>query len=521
VPSILAALLSGALLVLAYPKYDLNWLAWIGLVPLFLALSGKNLKFSFLLSLICGLVFYPGVFYWIMRIPGYNLLHHSILGLYLGAYFALFGLIFSLIDKRCGLILAFFSAPFIWVSMEFFRSSLSFLALPWALLGHTQYQQLGLIQFASFTGAYGISFLIVLVNTTLASLILATFSRVEKFQSLNRRTPPKKGVLTQTAITTGLIALALLHGQITISRPVNEKKIKASVLQGNIEQFKKWDPDYADFIMKTYLDLSAEAARNDPDLIIWPEASTPGFILKNLRYLKQVIALIQETKTHFLIGSSEYPKFQKADLDPEKTGNSALFFSAQGKVLGQYLKNRLVPFKEYIPYEGVIKWPQFIAPEERKTFDVQGKEIVLFELDGAKFGAVICWESLFPDLFRQFVNQGANFIINITSEAWFGESAFPHQFLAINVFRAVENRVSVARAANTGISCFIDPHGKIYSRLRIDNKDLFVRGYLTDNITISNERTFYTLYGDIFVYACLLVTALMIVISALRRHKRL
>ena len=120
----LAALLSGALLVLAYPKYDLHWLAWIGLVPLFLALTGNNLKFSFVLPLICGLVFYPGVFYWIMRIPGYNLLHHTILGLYLGAYFALFGIIFFLIHKRWGSIVALFSAPFLWVSMEFFRSNL-------------------------------------------------------------------------------------------------------------------------------------------------------------------------------------------------------------------------------------------------------------------------------------------------------------------------------------------------------------------------------------------------------------
>jgi len=520
VPFILAALLSGALLVLAYPKYDLNWLVWIGLVPLFFALCGKNLKFSFLLSLICGLVFYPGVFYWIMRIPGYNLPHHTILGLYLGAYFALFGLIFSLINNRCGSIAALSSAPFIWVSMEFFRSNLSFLALPWALLGHTQYQQLGLIQFASVTGTYGVSFLIVLVNTTITSLILAAFSRAEKFQFLNLSPSPKKSVLTLTAMTTALMAIALVYSHITISRPVSGNKIKASVLQGNIDQFKKWDPSYADFIMKTYLDLSSRAAKDEPTLVIWPEASTPGFILKNLRYLKQVVALIQETNIHFLIGSSEYPKFQKADLDPEKTGNSALFFSPQGKVLGQYLKMRLVPFKEYVPYEGIIKWPQFIVPEERKTFDVQGKEIILFELDGTKFGAVICWESLFPELFRQFVNQGANFIINITSEAWFGESAFPHQFLAINVMRAVENRVSIARAANTGVSCFIDPNGRIYNRLNVDGKDLFVRGFLTDEIIVSKDKTFYTMHGDFFVYACILITFLMTAVSLLKRPER-
>jgi apolipoprotein N-acyltransferase len=166
----------------------------------------------------------------------------------------------------------------------------------------------------------------------------------------------------------------------------------------------------------------------------------------------------------------------------------------------------LVPFGEQIPYEDSISWPSFIVPEDKKTFEIPGREYTVFKLGEIGFGAVICWEVVFPDLFREFVKRGANFMVNLTNEGWFGDSAAPYQMAAINAFRAVENRVPVARAANTGISCFIDQFGRITGRVSNNGKDTFVEGYLTQPIRASDEKTFYTRYGDVFVWICLLIS---------------
>ena len=140
-------------------------------------------------------------------------------------------------------------------------------------------------------------------------------------------------------------------------------------------------------------------------------------------------------------------------------------------------------------------------------------EPVILEFDKAKFGVLICWESIFPKLVRKITKKGANFVINITNEAWFGKSAYSYQSLAITVFRAVENRISIARASNTGISCFIDQYGRIIDRVLVNKKDLCVRGYLTRKIDLSQEKTFYTIYGDFFVYVALIVSVVMIIVS--------
>lgn len=516
---LIAPVLSGALLVLAFPMYEQGWLGWVGLVPLLIVISGRSPGYGFFLSFACGLTFFPGVFNWILEVPGYTFFHHTMLGLYLGSYFGLFGLAFSFISKRFSVNSALFSAPFIWVSLEYIRSSLFFLALPWALLGHSQHAYGKVIQIASITGAYGVSFLLVLVNATLTATILAFFCRFERYNPRTFNRPSRRGAISMMAATAVLTGLALVYGQMTLSKPTVGTGIKMSVVQGNIEQAKKWDPKYENYIMQTYIDLSRDASEQQPALIIWPEAATPGYILKKVDILKQMISLIRETETYYLIGSAEYPKFEKALFDPKKGGNTALFFSPDGSILGQYLKINLVPFKEYIPFDGIIPWPHFIVSKKGVNYLISGRKFTLFQFEGAKFGVLICWESLFPGLFRRFVKNGGNFIINITSEGWFGETAFPYQFLAINVFRAVENRVSIARAANTGISCFIDPFGRITGRVKNNNKDIYVQGYLTQEIPLSYEKTFYTNYGDIFAYVSLIAIILVIVLSFSRSKK--
>jgi apolipoprotein N-acyltransferase len=515
---IFASVSSGILLLLAFPIYNVWWLAWLGLVPLLIAIHEKGKMFGFLLSLTCGVFFTAGIFNWILAVSGYELYHHVILVFYLALYFGVFGLIFAFIAKRWGITPAFLTAPFLWVSLEYIKSNLSFLALPWALLAYSQHQVSSVIQIASLTGAYGVSFLIVLVNSTLTLNIIAYSGRRGWHRLSAGKIPSRGEIHVATFSTVAIIILSIVFGLMVLSKQNNIKDIKVSVLQGDIEQSKKWDHKYAQAIMKKYTDLSRGAAVDKPRLIVWPEAATPGFILKDMVYYKQITSLVKETKTYYLIGSSEYPKFPQASLKMGKGGNSAVFFSPDSKVIGQYFKIHLVPFVEYIPYDRYITWPRFIVRHGKTTWEIQGKEFTLFEIDGTRFGVSICWESLFPDLFREFLKQGAGFMLNISSEAWFGVSAFQYQFLAATKFRAVENRTAIARAGNYTISCFIDPYGRILEKFPVNsrNKKNFGQGHLTQKITISEEKTFYTIYGDIFTYIVLTVTVFLIIFTFFR-----
>jgi len=518
---VFAPILSGGLLVLAYPRYDMAWLGWVGLVPLLIAITYKKPGYAFLMSFLCGLVFFAGVFDWIREVRGYQIIHHAVLGLYLGPMFGVFGLIYSFISRRRGATPALVAAPFIWVSIEYLRSNISFLSLPMALLAHSQSHYVPLIQFASFTGAYGIGFLMILVNAAVTAIILAFFLKSDQLKLSEFEFPSKRAAITLTLTSLFLIIVALFYGQIVLSQPINGKAIKVSVLQGNIAQKLKWDRKYASFIMQTYTDLTRQAYENNPDLIVWPEASTPGLVLKNRRLYKQIATMIKQNRAYYIIGSSEYPKFAKQAYKEGTYGNAALFFAPNGKFLGQYLKIRLVPFTECLPHKETIPWPDFIVPDKDANFPIAGEEFKLFEMNGAKFGTLICWETLHPDLFRQFIKEGANFIVNITNEARYGETKASYQIAAMNVFRAVESRVSIVRAANTGISCFIDPFGRITGRVSNDGKHIFVKGFLTQNILATQEKTFYTAYGDIFSYMSLIMAVFLIGFSFFKKTKNI
>jgi apolipoprotein N-acyltransferase len=514
-------LISAFLLVLSFPTFDIGWLAWFGLVPLLIAVSGRNSAYGFFSFFIYGFLFFSGVCSWLYEVDTFRVVHHIIIMTYLGLYFGFFGLTFNFISKRWGALPAHMAAPFVWVSIEYIRSNMSFLALPWGLLAHTQYQYPPIMQVASITGAYGLSFFVLMVNSTLSAVTLLFLVRSKlRIKQPDYQTPSHRGVFLLVLVTLAATGLILFQGEKALSRPLTGEKLKLSILQGNIEQDKKWNPQYKNYIMQTYTDLSMKAAQDRPALIVWPEAATPRYVLKNPALLKQIEAIIGDAKTSFLIGSAEYAKsLTKKRQNRVKIGNSALFFSPAGKVLGAYLKIRLVPFGEYVPYAGVIPWPDFIAVQGNSSWDMPGDQYTIFELNGYKFGAVICWESIFPGLFRKFVKEGAGFMINITNEGWFRDK-IPHQYVAMNVFRAVENRVFLARAANTGVSCFIDPYGRIVGKVERNGKATYVRGYLTHEITVSRERTFYTEYGDVFVYLCLFVSCFIVVISFFKPTKQ-
>lgn len=513
---LIAPLVSGALLALAFPDYEIWWLGWVALVPLLLVLHNRSAKYSFLLSLLCGLVFFPGIGHWLFEISGYKLLHHILWDLYLAIYFGLFGLSFSFISRRLGTVPALFATPFLWVSLEYARSNMGFMAFPWGLLSHSQYQTLKAIQIASFTGHFGVSFLVATVNAATAGLILALGNATNPPDHLSIPIS-RRAAIALSSIAAVLTVGTLVYGSMRLSMPIAGKRIKVTVVQGNIEQGKKWDPNYANSIMEVYTALSQEASKEAPALIIWPEAATPGLVLKKMDLYRQMVKIVTDAKTHFLVGSSEYPKLQNKPLEFGRTGNTALFFSPEGKILGQYLKIRLLPFGEYLPMKETIPWSYIQIPTMGSH--IRGEEFTVFKGSGFSFGSTICWETIFPDLVRQFVKRGGQFVVNITNEAWFGKTAAPHQFVSMNVFRAVENRVYLVRCANTGVSCFIDPYGGIVDRVRdASGKDLFVRGILTETVIPLDSRTFYNRYGDWFAWLSILCSVGFLTIAFLRKR---
>jgi apolipoprotein N-acyltransferase len=485
------ASLSGLVLLLAFPPLDLAILAWIGLVPLLLA--SRSLRSAFLLSGLTGIVFFVGIFSWIWTVPAFNALDGLLVAVYLGLYFALWGLGVSWIRSRTGLSLPVVAPP-LWVALEYVRGHVGFLSLPWMLLGYSQYQATALIQITSLTGVYGLSFLIVLTNASLAEAFGWLLVR-------SGRTPapltwtPRPIALPVSAL---VLTATLIYGHVELSESGHGDRVRIAVVQGNVPQTLKWDTAYRKATLNRYAQLTREAAEHSPALIVWPETAVPGDVQHDPDLRRAIGQLAVETGTHLLVGSSEHAKFAQRELHG-KLYNSLVLVTPHGQIAAEYRKIRLVPFGEYEPLHGFVKWPRAIAAAVGNS--VAGTEYSLLQVGDLTFGATICWENLFPDLVREFVKAGARFMVNSTNEAWFGETSASAQFLAISALRAAENRVAMARATNTGISAFIDPFGRITERLRgADGKELFVAGHLVSEVSISSRTTPYTRYGDVFAF---------------------
>jgi apolipoprotein N-acyltransferase len=430
-------------------------------------------------------------------------MHHAILVFFMGSYFAIFGLIYSFVSRRLGAAPALFAAPFFWVFLEYVKSNLSFMSFPWGLLAHSQYQYPVVILGASLTGAYGISFLIAMVNSAVSAVVLLFLQKLRQAQSFFYRRLTRGEALSIAVTAALLFILNLTYGHMNLAKKITKKGIKISVVQGDVEQSKKWERKYANFIMETYAELTQKASEDHPALIVWPETATPWSISRDAWLYGQVRRIAKTAGTYLLLGSAQHRKFKRGDTQDIKFFNSAFLFGPDRRAKNQrYDKIRLLPFGEYLPKKETIPWAYLHIPEPPGY--IPGKEFTVFKGPGFQFGVTICWENIFPDQVRQLVKRGAEFIVNITNEAWFGRTAAPYQFLSMSVFRAVENRVFVVRCANTGISCFIDPYGRVIDRVKDEqSRDIFVRGILTGSVSPMESKTLYTRYGDLLVWLSL------------------
>lgn len=509
---------SGVLLYISFPTLNLSFVVWIALVPNLIVVSQKESWKGFIFSLFSGMIFFIGIFSWILEVPGYTYLHHALLAVYLGSYIGIFGFVFSLINRRIGLIAALFAAPFVWTALEFIRSNFTFLALPWGLLAHSQYKNPIVYQIASITGTYGVSFLIVMVNAAIAALVLAFIPDLKKHYSSSYGRRLKRWKYAITGVGFFCLLLTCVYGYISVNQSFAGTPIKLAVVQGNIAQRKKWDRNYSKFIMQTYRDLTLSAASKSPMMIVWPETATPGSISRHRGMYNKLKLMAAEADAYLLFGSAQRAKFERHKTDKLKYTNSAFLIPPEKRKekTQRYDKIRLFPFGEYLPYEETLPWSWINVPKMGAY--VPGEEYTILKLDGVPFAATICWENMFSDLVRRFVKNGAQFIVNMTNEAWFGETAAPEQFLSMNVFRAVENRVYVVRSANTGISCIIDPCGRVIDRVKDKNgKDIFVSGFLTSEVIPLESNTIYTRYGDWFAWFCMACSAAFVLFAFFRK----
>jgi len=515
------SIFSGMALFAAFPPYSYSYLVWIGMAPFLLFLVGRKPFAAFLLSWIWGCTFFLGIFTWILNVVNYTYLHHAILIVYLGAYFAVFGLIFNIAARSRGMLSASVAAPFIWIALEYMRSNLSFMALPWGLLAHSQHQNHLIIQIAAIAGTHGVSMLIVAANVGLAMMIGCWMFRLNLLKETKLPKLTRKTTITFSAAVVALLIMSIAYGYSVISRPIEGRRIKVAVVQGNIEQWQKWDKKFAPLIMRTYKDLTLAAALDTPDFIIWPETATPKAINTDQQLFKEIREVAELAGTYLLLGSSQVYKFKKNDPKSAKVKNSAYLVppDPQLKLNQRYDKILLFPFGEYLPYKKTIPWDYISVPDVGNY--IRGKELVIFKLSDFQFSVTICWENLFSDFVRQFVKAGAQFIVNMTNEAWFGPSGAPYQFVSMNVFRAVENRVFVIRCTNTGISCFIDPNGRILNSVKDDNgKEVFIRGTASSEIVANNSSTLYTQFGDWLAWISVLLSVSFLLFSIAKRKTR-
>ncbi len=480
--TLFVCLFSSALLILSFPVYNFQFLAWFGFVPLFFALAGKPAWKAALYSYASGILFWLGIIYWLIHVtlPGM-----IILVLYLALYFGIFGFIaMPMVSRPGSLHLLFVSS--IWVLLEYLRSHL-LTGLPWALLGHSQYRNLAVIQISDITGAWGVSFLVMMVNAAV-------------YQALSRR----QAALKRYFIPVLCLLVSAVYGCYKLYALRDTRKsahVAVSVVQGNIPQESKWDASAGDLIFKRFRELSLRAAKDKPDLIIWPEAALPEVAQEGSPYYRGTLELAQEMGIPILTGA--------VVLRKNEFYNSAFLVSAKGEFIRSYDKLHLVPFGEYIPLRNVFPFLETIAPIGDIT---AGRDFTVFSIARRgsdmrrAFSVLICFEDLFPELSAGFVKRGAGFLVNITNDAWYKRTSAAYQHLVASVFRAVENRVYVVRSANTGVSAFIDPRGKIISEIkdRAGNA-INVTGHDTGVISAhKHPLSAYTRFPDAFIGVCAL-----------------
>ncbi|MEA3465285.1 MAG: apolipoprotein N-acyltransferase [Thermodesulfobacteriota bacterium] len=488
---LLAPVLSGLLFALAFPNTAWGYLAWVALIPLFSVMHNKPWRCGFS----AGVVFFAIVLYWlntVMVTYGHlplvvSLLLYLLLVVYLASFWGGICWCSCRIEQRLNLPLPLV-LPLVWVVFEFGRN-FALTGFPWANIAYSQAPYPALVQGADLGGVYVLVFLLVLVNCA----GVAAWKAYRSDYALPWRLLVLVLVLWLGHYGYGLWRLAQIDCR------SGGDSLRVAMVQGNIEQSLKWNPDCLRSTLTTYQRLSAQT--DTPDLIIWPESSTPFFYQDGGRRAGKVRSVARENRAMVLFGSPAYMQEvgQQTGEDGEKLVqvdnrrryrylNSAYLLSSQGQTMGRSDKVHLVPFGEYVPLSGVLG---FVDRLVQGVGDFVSGVNCPLQLNGHQVGVLVCYEAIFPEIARHQVANGAGLLVNITNDAWFGDSSAPWQHLAMTRFRAVENRVWIARCANTGVTAIVDPTGRVVKHSRLFHAET-VEGV----VYFCDETSLYTRTGD-------------------------
>ncbi len=374
----------------------------------------------------------------------------------------------------------------LWVVLEWLKVNMPHISFGVDLLSYSQAPFLPFIQIAEWIGAYGISFIMALCSSLIFVALLDIFRRVKHCWSHS---------IFYVSFVLALFLGVLVHGIFALKTDRSSgQSLQVGIIQGNIPQALKWDPEVKTKIIEKYVKLSELLIYDHPDMVVWPEASYPGFLLPEIRDAG-IEQLIQKSKVPYLIGSP------RMELSGQQLYNSALWFSDQGEFRGSYDKRILVPFGEYVPFKRALFFLEKIAYSMGVGDFEAGTHWQIFEGPmGSQFASLICFENLFPSMTSVFAKKGAEFFVVISNDSWFRVSRAPYEHLYTSIFRAIETRRPFVHVANTGVSGYIDADGRVVDTLRDKTgRELFVMGGMTRPVYPQKGLTFYVKWGGWFI----------------------
>ena len=491
--NLLLSVLSGAFSALSFNILSFSFLVWFSFVPLLYILHRINgnqehqpnrpfgslpgplsrlfAPFSYKAGKISGYFFIAGIVHCAITIFWLNFvtrLGTFLLVFYLALYWVFFGLGSSfLIVKRWSVI----TIPALWVVMEFLRENFPYLGFGWINLGYSQYTNLFLVQVADIFGVKLISFLIMTTNMVTVKFL-----------------QEKKIILRYLVYAAILLLISLGYSAYRLNNLEIKQSVVVSIVQPNIDQRLKWDPRARGYIISTLGYLSNRL--KDDSILIYPEASWPTFVDREEE--KNIQRFVRNIDKDILLGA--------VTKEEGKFYNSAILIGRDGSFLGRYRKIKLVPFGEYVPLRSLLSFVNVLSAMGDLS---PGVEHYVFEYEGKKMAVLICFEDSFPILVSRLARM-SDFVVNITNDAWFKGDPQASQHLAIMVFRAIENRISIVRSANTGISAYVDFLGRI-DTFNKDKKKLFVAGTNKFRVAINRGSSFYNKYTEIFPFMCFLI----------------
>ena len=521
---ILAAL-SALLLFLSFPNSNLFPFAWVAMVPFFIALTrATDWKKAFWIGYLTGFLFFAGLLPAILLLYPYANIFATTVGYlllvgYTALYFAVFAVLMRFVPRHSSILFSL-SAACIWTALEWVRSWM-ITGFPWGSIGYSQWNNLLGIQIASLIGVHGISFVIVLFNAGIATLLC---NRHRWRQEIWGVVLPL--ILTLLCFGYGIFQLQEadpLDQSANATTQTNVETLKVALVPGNISQLQKWDPRQFPKILQRYIGLTHKASGEQPELIVWPETATRSRALTGEwpLYYGRFSQMLRDIGIPILLGTANRGETDKAIGQFSKSAerrntdiyNRVLSIAPDGKIHGDYAKMHLVPFGEYVPLAHLL--PDFIPNFIQFEPFAHGKTVNLLPVFDVKnktntrkieIGASICFESVFPDEFRRPVKMGARVMGIFTNDAWFKGTAFPELHLSMAPFRAIENRIAVFRCANGGFTCVVDKFGRITTPLITPDtaQEILIASVPLLSST-EHEQTLYTRYGDWFPILCALI----------------